>query len=101
MAKKALIEKNKKRIRLIASYRKTRSELKAKIMNKELQMKDRLKLQAKMNSLPINSSAVRKKNRCSITGRPRAFYRKFGVSRIQLRVLAGWGMLPGVVKSSW
>lgn len=101
MAKKALIEKNNKRIRLIAAYREKRLALKKEIRNKNLSIKERLKLQAKMNDLPLNSCAVRKRNRCAMSGRPRGVFRQFQISRMWLRILAGNAMLPGVMKLSW
>jgi len=101
MAKKALVEKNKKCILLIAKFRSKRSELRKKIKDKSITMKERASLQSQLNALPLSSSASRYRNRCRFTGRPRGYYRKFGISRIQLRSCANWGLLPGVVKSSW
>lgn len=89
MAKRSTIARNDKRIKLVAKYAKKRAELKAK--------GDWVGLQA----LPKNSSPVRRKNRCAITGRPKAYMRDFGLSRIKFRELALEGKIPGVRKSSW
>ena len=70
-------------------------------MQKSLAMEERFKLQSKLNDLPRNSSSIRVRNRCEITGRTRGVYRKFGLSRIKIRELSMSGSLPGVVKSSW
>ena len=75
--------------------------LKKKIMQKDLSMEERFKIQSKLNELPRNSSRVRVRNRCELTGRTRGVYRKFGLSRIKIRELSMAGALPGVVKSSW
>ncbi len=78
-----------------------RTKLKSKIMQKDITMEERIKLQNKLNDLPRNSSHIRVRNRCKLTGRTRGVYRKFGLSRIKLRELTVLGSLPGVVKSSW
>lgn len=101
MAKKALIEKNKEKLLLQRKFRDKRLNLKKKLKDKGLGMRERMKLQGELNDFPLNSSAVRYHNRCSITGRPRGYYRRFGISRIQLRTMAGWGLLAGVIKASW
>jgi len=101
MAKKGMIQRNLKRERLVAKYAKKRAELKAILANPESSDEDFYQAQEKLTKLPRNSSPVRLRNRCSITGRPRAYIRKFGVSRITFRELANNGMLPGVTKSSW
>lgn len=101
MARKALIEKNKRRRRLTKNKAATRKALKATIMDKETSMEDRFQAVMKLAEVPRDSSKVRIKNRCELSGRPRGFYRKFKLSRIALRELAGSGQLPGVVKSSW
>ncbi|QHD65057.1 30S ribosomal protein S14 [Neorickettsia findlayensis] len=101
MAKKALVVKDERKKALACRSRERRSTVRNMRNDKSISLKERIAIQAKLNSLPRNSSPVRSKNRCSITGRPRGYYRKFGISRIQLRVLANWGKLPGVVKSSW
>ena len=101
MAKKSAIKKNIERRKKIGQFKKKRSALKLIIKNQELSFEDRLKAQVKLSELPRNSSSVRYRNRCSITGRPRGFYRKFSMSRIALRDLASWGQVPGLIKSSW
>ena len=101
MAKKSTIERNKKRERLVKKYAAKRAELKAILKNPETSDEDFFKAQRELTLLPRNSSATRLRNRCAITGRPRAFMRKFGVSRLTFRELALEGKAPGVVKSSW
>ena len=101
MAKKSAVENNKRRERLAKRYAAKRAQLKAIIKNKELPPEERFKAQLKLNEMPRNSSAVRVRNRCAVSGRPRGYYRKFKLSRIALRDLASTGQLPGVTKSSW
>lgn len=101
MAKKSAIQRDLKRRRLIAKFANKRAELKAILANPETSDEDFYKAQAKLTKLPKNSSPIRARNRCSITGRPRAHIRKFGLSRITFRELASKGKLPGVTKSSW
>ena len=76
-------------------------ELKKKLMQKNMSMEERFKLQSKLNDLPRDGSSIRVRNRCELTGRSRGVYRKFGLSRIKIRELSMSGDLPGVVKSSW
>ncbi len=101
MAKLSSIQKNIFRSKLVEKYRNKRSNLKLKIMKKDISIEERLKLQSKLNDLPRNSSSIRYRNRCRLTGRTRGVYRKFGLSRIKIRELSMSGDLPGVVKSSW
>ena len=101
MAKQSSIQKNLNRKKIVSKFKKLRKELKDKIMNKNLTIEERFKLQTKMNDLPRDSSSIRVRNRCKLTGRSRGNYRKFGLSRIKLRELSMSGSLPGVVKSSW
>lgn len=101
MAKKCMIERDKKRKRLAASQATRRQALKAEIMNKELSIDQRFEAQLKLNALPRNGSKCRQRNRCEVTGRPRGYYRKFKMSRIALRELAAFGLVAGVKKSSW
>ena len=101
MAKQSSIQKNNTRKKIVSKFQKRRQELKKRIMKKDLSMEERFKLQAKLNDLPRDSSNVRIRNRCELTGRVRGVYRKFGLSRIKLRELSMSGSLPGVVKSSW
>ena len=101
MAKLSSIQKNSNRLKLIKKFNSKRNSLKAKVMQKDLTMDERLKIQNKLNDLPRNSSSIRYRNRCKLTGRTRGVYRKFGLSRIKIRELSMSGDLPGVVKSSW
>lgn len=101
MAKKSSIEKNKNRKKLIEKYAQKRKEIKAKLADPETSDEDFYNLTRQLAKLPRNSCPVRYRNRCRVTGRPRAFLRKFGVSRITFRELASCGQAPGVVKSSW
>ena len=101
MAKKCMIEKEGKRKRLNKKFSKRRATLKATIKNKETTMEDRFEAVMTLAQLPRNSAKVRQRNRCELTGRPRAVYRKFKLCRIKLRELANSGQIPGVVKSSW
>ena len=101
MAKQSSIQKNLKRILLVNKYQNKRFELKKKIRNKNLSLEEKFKLQSKINDLPRDSSRIRIRNRCAITGRARGVYRKFGLSRIKIRELSMNGALPGVLKSSW
>ncbi len=101
MAKASSIQKNISRHKLIEKLSSKRKSLKAKIKDKNLTLEERIKYQNMLNELPRNSSSIRHRNRCELTGRPRGNYRKFGLSRIKLRELSMTGDLPGVVKSSW
>ncbi len=101
MAKKGMIERNMKRERMVAKYAAKRAELKRILSDPETTDEGFYAAQRKLTKLPRNSSAVRLRNRCSITGRPRAYIRKYGVSRITFRELASEGKIPGVTKSSW
>ncbi len=101
MAKLSSVQKNLNRQKLIEKFSNKRKVLKKKIMDKTISIEERLKLQNKLNDLPRNSSSIRHRNRCELTGRSRGVYRKFGLSRIKLRELSMSGDLPGVVKSSW
>ena len=101
MAKLSSIQKNLNRLKLIEKFNSKRSTLKTKVMSKDLSIEDRIKIQHKLNDLPRNSSSIRYRNRCKLTGRTRGVYRKFGISRIKIRELSMSGDLPGVVKSSW
>lgn len=101
MAKKGTIQTNLNRAKLVKKYQSKRADLKAAVANRDLSPEDRFNAQLKLAELPRNSSVVRLRNRCEITGRPRGFYRKFGISRIAFREMASFGLLPGVKKSSW
>lgn len=101
MAKVSMIEREKKRQKLVDKYASKRAALKEQIRDPELKLSERVKLSMKLAKLPRNSSATRLRNRCEISGRPRAYYRKLKMSRIALRDLASAGQIPGMVKSSW
>ncbi|SPJ25010.1 30S ribosomal protein S14 [Palleronia abyssalis] len=101
MAKKAMIEREKKRQALVDKYAAKRAELKGIARDEERPMEERFKAQLKLAKLPRNSSATRLHNRCQLTGRPHAYYRKLKMSRIALRDLGSQGQIPGLVKSSW
>ncbi|MDR1234380.1 MAG: 30S ribosomal protein S14 [Holosporales bacterium] len=101
MAKKSSVETNNRRKRMSASKLATRNSLKKLIRSKDLPLSERVKAVHKLAEMPRNSSSVRIRNRCALTGRARGYYRKFGMSRIMLRSLASEGFLPGVVKASW
>ena len=101
MAKQSSIQKNLKRKLMVKQYKLRRLDLKNKIKNKDLSLEERIKFQSKLNDLPRDSSRIRVRNRCEITGRSRGVYRKFNLSRIKLRELSMSGALPGVTKSSW
>ena len=101
MAKKSAIERNKRVGRLVRRYAAKRARLKEIIGDKSLPAEERFAAQLKLASLPRNSSPVRFRNRCEVTGRPRAYYRKLRMSRLALRELGSNGLVPGMVKSSW
>ena len=101
MAKTSAVEKNKSRRKLVAQQAGKRAKLKAIIQNRELSIEDRFKATLKLAEMPRNGSKVRIRNRCEVTGRPRAFYRKLKMSRVALRQLGNFGQIPGIVKSSW
>ncbi len=101
MAKKSMIEKNEFRKRFVARKKASRQALKDVIHDKETPMEERFAAVLKLAQIPRNSSPVRVRNRCVLTGRPRGTYRKFKLSRIALRELASSGQLPGMIKSSW
>jgi small subunit ribosomal protein S14 len=101
MAKTSSIEKNKRRRKLAKRYSGRRARLKAIAQDKDKPMEERFAAVLKLAELPRNSSPSRIRNRCEVTGRPRAFYRKLKMSRIALRDLGAKGLIPGLVKSSW
>lgn len=101
MAKTSSIERNKKRERLAKKYAARRAKLRAAALNEDLPLEERFDARLKLAQLPRNSAPTRVRNRCELTGRPRAFYRKLKLSRIALRDLASKGQIPGMVKSSW
>jgi small subunit ribosomal protein S14 len=101
MAKKSSIEKNNRRRKMAKSMSGRRSRLKAIARDKAITMEERFAASLRLAELPRNSSATRIRNRCEVTGRPRAYYRKLKMSRIALRDLGSKGLIPGLVKSSW
>lgn len=96
-----MVEREKRRAKLVAKYADKRAELKAIIKSTESSMEDKMRAQEKLQKLPRNSSPVRKRNRCALSGRPRGYYRKFGLARNKLRKAAMRGDVPGLRKSSW
>ncbi|WP_339763353.1 30S ribosomal protein S14 [uncultured Hoeflea sp.] len=101
MAKVSAIQKNQRRRKLVARDASKRAELKAITKNQELPIEERFRATLKLAEMPRNGSKIRVRNRCEVTGRPRAFYRKLGMSRIALRELGSLAKVPGLVKSSW
>ena len=101
MAKKSSIEKNNRRRKMTAQFAGKRTELKRVANDQSLTLEERFQARLKLAALPRNSAAVRIRNRCEITGRPRGVYRKLKMSRIAMRDLGSSGMIPGLVKSSW
>ncbi len=101
MASKAKINRNNKRIKLVERYRARRSELRKILKDSEASMADKEAAQRSMQQLPRDSCAARVRNRCAITGRPRGYFRRFGLCRNKVRELAMQGRIPGVTKSSW
>ena len=101
MAKTSAIQRNLKRIKLTKKFQKKREALKKIIRDKKLPLDERFAAQLKLTKLPKNSSKIRIRNRCEITGRPHGVYRKLKISRIALRELSSSGKIPGMTKSSW
>jgi small subunit ribosomal protein S14 len=101
MAKTSSIEKNKRRRKMSARYAAKRARLKAIALDEKLTLEERFQAQLKLAKLPRNSSPTRIRNRCEVSGRPRAYYRKLKMSRLALRELGSAGLIPGLVKSSW
>tara|TARA_B100000519_G_scaffold29014_1_gene20366 strand:- start:41 stop:346 length:306 start_codon:yes stop_codon:yes gene_type:complete len=101
MAKLSSINKNEKRKALVKKYADKYAKLKAIADDKDADETDRLMARLKMAELPRNANPTRVRNRCSTTGRPRGYYRKFGINRIELRNLGNKGLIPGLTKSSW
>ena len=101
MAKLSSINKNERRKKLVKQYAGKFAALKATANDTTLDESERLMARLKMATLPRNANPTRVRNRCALTGRPRAYYRKFGLARVMLRDLANKGLIPGVTKSSW
>ncbi len=101
MAKKSSVQKTRKKRKLIAKYASKRAQIKALMANPELDFEQRIALQKQLESLPLNSSRVRDKSRCWLTGRARGYHRDLGLCRNALRLMAHQGMIPGMTKASW
>lgn len=101
MAKAAMINREKKRMRMVKKYAAKRAALKARVIDPNLNEEEREQARIALNKLPRNSSPSRVRNRCALTGRPHGYYRKFGLSRNKLREAAMRGDIPGLVKASW
>ncbi|MEJ2094253.1 MAG: 30S ribosomal protein S14 [Gammaproteobacteria bacterium] len=101
MAKAAMVNREIKRMKLVAKYAGKRNDLKAKIVDSSLSEQERAEARKKLNMLPRDSSPSRLRNRCNLTGRPHGYYRKFGLARNKLREAAMRGDIPGLVKASW
>ncbi|WP_412048755.1 MULTISPECIES: 30S ribosomal protein S14 [unclassified Hoeflea] len=101
MAKVSAIQKNKRRRKLVERDASKRAALNAITHNQELPIEERFRATLKLAEMPRNGAKIRVRNRCEVTGRPRAYYRKLGMSRIALRDLGSLGKVPGLVKSSW
>ena len=101
MAKVSLVQRDLKRRKLCNKYKEKRASLLAIANDKSSSAEERFEARLKLSKLPRNSSKSRIRNRCSLTGRPRAYYRRFGLSRISLREMASQGLIPGVTKASW
>ena len=101
MAKLSSVNKNERRKKLVAKTASKYAKLKATANDKSVDETERLIARLKMAELPRNANPTRIRNRCALTGRPRAYYRKFGLARVMLRDLANKGLIPGLTKSSW
>jgi small subunit ribosomal protein S14 len=101
MAKTSSVEKNNRRRKLVDRYAAKRKALKDAVMDQKLPIEERFRAQLKLAAMPRNSAKTRIRNRCEVTGRPRAYYRKLKMSRVALRDLGNSGLVPGLVKSSW
>ncbi len=101
MAKTSAIYRNLKRAKMAEKFSNRRSKLKKIVMDKSASLEERFQATLKLAELPRNSARIRFRNRCKLTGRSRGYYRKFGISRSELRDMAGFGEIPGLVKSSW
>ena len=101
MAKLSIIQREKKRATLVVKYAKKRQDIKSQLKNTELEAEEVMSLRKKLQKLPLNSAPNRQRNRCSLTGRPRGVYRKFGLGRSKLRKAAMRGDIPGLTKASW
>ena len=101
MAKQSMMNREAKRAKLVAKYATLRTELKKQMLSENIDDEERDRISRRFHTLPRDSSAVRKRGRCGVTGRPHGFYRRFGLSRNKLREAAMNGDIPGLVKASW
>jgi len=101
MAKKSMIEREKNRAKLAEKYESKLEALKAQFVDPSLSQQEKLNVHRKIQQIPRNAHVTRQRNRCWLTGKPRGFYRDFGLCRNMLREMAHKGLLPGLVKSSW
>ena len=101
MAKKSAVENNKRKMRLVKQYAGRRARVQAIADDESVSMEERFEARLKLAQLPRNSAPIRVRNRCEVTGRPRAYYRKLKMSRIALRSLSNFGQIPGMTKASW
>lgn len=101
MAKKSIVNRNLKRLKIVEKYASRRSEIMAVLNDRDAEDEERMAAREKLQMLPRDSSPVRLRNRCALTGRPRGVYKKFGLGRIKLREIAMKGEIPGVIKASW
>lgn len=101
MAKQSMIQRDLKRTKIVEKFAKKRAEIKAIISNPETSFEDMMEAYVKLQKLPRNSSPSRQRNRCKLSGRPRGYYRKFGLSKTQFREAAMRGDIPGLTKASW
>jgi small subunit ribosomal protein S14 len=101
MAKKSMVERERKRLKTVERYARKRAELKAVVASPQSSDEERRAAQAKLQALPRDASPVRLRNRCAISGRPHGYYRKFGLARNKLREAAMKGEIPGLTKASW
>jgi small subunit ribosomal protein S14 len=101
VAKKSIVNRNLKRIKIVEKYASRRSEILTVLNDRNVDEQERMAAREKLQKLPRDSSPVRLRNRCALTGRPRGVYKKFGLGRIKLREIAMKGEIPGVIKASW
>jgi small subunit ribosomal protein S14 len=101
MAKVSAVAKNNRRAEIIERDFEKRKKLKDVLMSKETTDQEKFEAQSKLAKLPRDGAKIRYRNRCNVTGKPRGYYRDFGISRISLRESSGFGLIPGVIKSSW
>ena len=101
MTREAIVQREKKRKNLTEKFSEKRKKIKDQLKKQDLSFEDAMELRKKLQKLPLNSSPTRRRNRCSLTGRPRGVYRKFTLGRTKLREMAMAGLIPGLTKASW